>query len=94
MTVINLQKHKEEKESRNRGVARCLDCKHEWEAIAHHEAVWLECPKCSLEKGRFVGSHILAEGTDQWVCRCDNDLFFITPNGCFCPNCGTWCRFP
>ena len=94
MTVIEFKKHKEDNEPHNRGLARCLDCKHEWEAIAHCDVVWLECPKCSLEKGHFIGPHTLPEGSMKWVCNCGNDLFQITREGCFCQNCGELAVFP
>ena len=70
------------------GHARCLDCRHEWEAVAPRGAVWLECPSCSLVRGRFVYSHSREES--HWTCQCGNDLFlFHQIRGLFCPNCGT-----
>jgi hypothetical protein len=92
MSVVDFKQFKEDKEPHSRGPARCLDCKHEWEAIAHQDAVWLECPKCSLNKGRFLGAFSL--GKFKWFCNCENDLFHITPDGSYCPNCGSWCKFP
>ena len=70
------------------GAARCLDCKHEWAAVAPVGTRWMECPSCSLIRGRFIGEH-RREG-DHWHCTCANELFYVTPDGYYCPNCGEW----
>jgi hypothetical protein len=49
----------------------------------------MECPACGLEKGRPVGP-FEKEGRAHWVCNCGNDLFYITPEGNYCPHCGVW----
>ncbi len=74
------------------GKARCLDCKHEWAGVAPAGVRWLECPACTLVRGRFIYWH-LREGLG-WQCNCGNDLFHATPEGVYCPNCRTWQQFP
>jgi Zn finger protein HypA/HybF involved in hydrogenase expression len=91
LMVIDFHQKKEEKEKNPHleGKARCLDCKHEWEAVAPAGTEWLECPECHSIKGRFV-YHFEPETFTKWVCNCGNDLFYATPDGYFCPNCGEW----
>jgi hypothetical protein len=71
------------------GLAKCFGCKHEWDAIAPIGTVLMECPNCLLEKGRFYRE---IQRTDllHWHCKCGCDLFYITQEGCYCPNCGEW----
>lgn len=71
------------------GEAFCLDCKHTWAAVAPTGTIWLECPSCGLVRGRFKYQHE-SDTRPHWHCYCGNDLFFITADGCYCPNCGTW----
>jgi hypothetical protein len=71
------------------GEARCLSCKHIWQAVAPIGATWLECPSCMLMRGRFIYPIEHNEGL-RWSCDCGNDLFFVTPDGIYCPNCGEW----
>lgn len=90
MTVIDLQAEKEAREPHSEGKARCLACKHEWVAVAPVGTIWLECPACTLERGRFIAQH-QREG-DHWHCNCGCDLFYATPDGIYCPNCAEWQR--
>lgn len=68
------------------GQARCLDCRHEWTAVAPIGARWLECPACGLGKGQFVKPIYPDE---VWTCACGNDLFVLGRNNIFCPVCGS-----
>ena len=86
--VVDFASAKEAREPHNTGKARCIDCKHEWVAVAPVGTVWLICPACVLERGRFIYQH-QREGA-HWTCHCNNDLFYVTPEGCYCPNCGEW----
>lgn len=70
------------------GMAQCLGCQHKWAAVAPVGSVWLECPSCSTEKGRYISHAERLE--DHWECDCGNDLFHATRNGVYCPNCGVW----
>jgi len=95
MKIISLAEKREEKMPHSSGVAICLDCKHEWAAVApiiDGFIVWLECPSCGLVRGRF--KYQFERNGEQWKCACKNDLFNIKPEGCYCPNCGAWQQFP
>ncbi len=92
MEVIDLNQTKQERERSLSGAARCLACQHEWVAVAPVGSIWLECPSCTLIRGRFV-AQVELDG-DHWHCNCGNDLFNATPEGVYCPNCGTWQKFP
>jgi Zn finger protein HypA/HybF involved in hydrogenase expression len=84
--IIPLQQAKEEREPHLSGKARCLACKHEWIAVAPMGVTWLECPACSLERGRYVAQ--VKKEVPHWHCDCGNNLFYVTENGYYCPNCG------
>jgi len=71
------------------GPALCMACKHEWEGRAAAGDEWLLCPQCGLEKGRFRYPHDRGD-LEHWHCHCGNALFYATPNGLYCPNCGAW----
>lgn len=80
--VIDLQAHRPHLS----GEAKCLSCNHEWAAVAPIGTVWLECPECGLEKGRLAGTVYRDE--HHWHCNCGNELFYVTANVYYCPNCG------
>ena len=71
------------------GSAKCLGCGHVWAAVAPVGVTWMECPSCGRKRGYFVGAH-LREDSLHWRCNCGNDLFYVTPEGFYCPNCGAW----
>ena len=85
--VVNLSEYK----PHIQGAARCLDCKHEWQGVAPEATEWLECPSCSLVRGRFIHPHY--RNDSHWQCGCGNDLFQVTVEGTYCPNCGAWQDF-
>lgn len=80
----------DERRPHNAGQARCLDCKHEWAAVCPVGTTWLECPACTLFRGRMIGQH--ERDGPHWFCHCGNELFYVTPDGTYCPNCGEWQR--
>lgn len=88
--VLQLSKPKPEPEGSGittQGVCLCLDCRHEWNGVADVETDWLECPNCGLVRGRFKCWHVHQE-EDHWTCKCGNDMFCITTERTYCPNCG------
>ena len=91
MAVIDFTKAKAELDPHISGDARCLACQHEWVAIAPIGTIWLECPACSLDRGRYI-AQALRDG-DHWHCACGCDLFYVTDAGVYCPNCGAWQDF-
>jgi DNA-directed RNA polymerase subunit RPC12/RpoP len=91
--VIELRRSTDDQEGQHlSGVARCLDCGHEWPAAAPLGTTWLECPECHNKKGAFKYP-VIHDST--WLCNCGNQLFYLTPDGAQCPRCGVfptdWC---
>lgn len=84
--VVWLDAERQKREPHLTGRARCLACKHEWQAVAPVGAVWLACPACSLNRGRLL-NHV--EWPDPvWHCACGCDLFYVAEDAICCPNCG------
>lgn len=76
------------------GTALCISCKHEWQARAPEGTDWLECPCCGCWKGKFKYPVYRQPEIPYWRCGCNNDLFYINPDGVYCPNCGKVQVFP
>lgn len=70
------------------GEAFCIGCRHTWVAVAPAGTVDLLCPGCTSMKGMFKFATQPAPGTLVRVCRCENNLFYLTPDGHMCANCG------
>jgi DNA-directed RNA polymerase subunit RPC12/RpoP len=51
VSIVDLAAAREERQPHWQGVARCVGCQHEWEAVAPMGTVWLECPECGMPKG-------------------------------------------
>jgi hypothetical protein len=69
------------------GEAICLGCKHQWVAVVPYNESLFECPSCGVFKGVFkygYSPHL------AWTCNCGNQLFYCTPDGNLCPNCGIY----
>jgi len=86
--IIDLSKERNDRLPHLSGEARCMLCGKEWVAVAPVGTPWLECPECHSEKG-YMKFHVQRTGS-EWICNCGNDLFRVTPDGYYCPNCGTW----
>lgn len=67
------------------GKAVCLNCFHEWQAVAPVGCVQLECPNCSLERGAWYG---LVCPDEVFKCNCGSLHYFITKKACVCCRCG------
>lgn len=85
--VVDLQRVREERSPHSSGQARCLDCKHEWVAVAPIGTYWLQCPSCSLVRGKYIFMFNFPDEL-HWNCNCGNDLFYMLKDCCVCPNCG------
>lgn len=70
------------------GAAHCIACAHKWTSVAPVGSVWLECPNCKCDKGLMDQPCVRELPT--WTCNCGNDLFHVTKDGYYCPNCGDW----
>lgn len=79
----------EREDPHNCGTSRCMACGHEDVTVAPVGVVWMECSACHAQKALFVGA-CEQQGAAHWTCACGNDLFHVTPEGLYCPNCGAW----
>ena len=86
--VVDMAEVREERSPHARGTAQCLDCKHQWEAVAPLGTYWLQCPGCGLIRGKYLYTFDFVDQL-HWVCACGNDLFYMLNDACYCPNCGT-----
>lgn len=73
------------------GIARCVKCGYEWEAIQPVPAVDpMECPACGLFHGYFKFPITENEGVSVYTCgHCGGQVFCVTPLYDRCVNCGT-----
>jgi hypothetical protein len=90
--IINLATEKEIRQPQLSGTALCINCRHEWIAVAPQGPEWLDCPQCQLMRGHYR-FHCEPEG-EAWACNCGNQLFYVMRNGICCPNCGALQTFP
>lgn len=74
------------------GEAFCISCKYTWVAVAPTGTEWLECPKCERSTGKMKYPFCITFGLIR-VCGCGNELFYITPSGHLCPNCGIYQKY-
>ena len=72
------------------GEAFCIGCNHEWVAVAETGTTQMECPVCHAHKGRYKFEFMPKEGSLVRECNCGNQLFYLTPDGHMCANCGTY----
>lgn len=85
--IIDLAAVKAEREPHLSGKALCLNCKHQWVAVAPIGTLDLECPECTLPQGRYM--HLVQDDSDpHWTCQCGNQFFHITPKRTYCVSCG------
>jgi len=72
------------------GEAFCLGCGFKWQAQALAGQTRLPCPECKASKGIWKFEH--SPSKDQLVrqCNCGNQLFYLTPDGHMCANCGIY----
>ena len=88
MTIVDLTAWKEEHSPYISGMAVCMTCGHRWAMVSPFGTVWFECPECLSEKAHYI--YPCVRETPHWTCNCGNDLFYVTENGYYCPNCGEW----
>lgn len=89
MNVIPF-KRAEPEQQHGAGQAFCIGCCHEWAAVAPTGTTQLECPACHAHKGRWKFEFAPAEGQLVRECNCGNQLFYLTPDGHLCANCGIY----
>ena len=68
------------------GPMLCTGCRHEWiGACPMGMKDELECPECGSAKG--VLKHAVVPEV-YWICPCGGELFYFTPEGVYCRECG------
>lgn len=72
------------------GEAFCLNCNHTWVAVVETGTTQLECPECHTMKGLLKYPYSIVEDQPTLSCGCGNQLFYLTPEGHLCPNCGIY----
>lgn len=88
MSVLQF-KRKEPEEPHLSGNAQCIGCGHKWVAVAPVGTVVMDCPECTLPKGRFRNACAPVEDAEIWQCTCGGDLFMVVKNaGYMCVACG------
>lgn len=91
MTVVPFKRpEKPPAEQHGSGPAFCLSCDHTWEAVAPTGVEAFECPNCKRFSGHWRGEFTPAPGQLVRACNCGNQLFYLTPEGHLCANCGIY----
>lgn len=72
------------------GEAFCISCDHKWAAVAPTGSLFFECPGCRRFTGRWKFTFGVPSGLQVRGCNCGNQLFYLTPEGHLCANCGIY----
>lgn len=78
------------KERHGQSEAFCMQCGHVWQAVAPIGTTRFECPECHSMKGLWRFEFAPSVGQMVRECNCGNQLFYLTPDGHMCANCGTY----
>lgn len=73
------------------GVTICMSCRHEEVTVAPLGVIDMECSACGSMKSRWKGE--FRPDDDVSTCKCGNQMFYMTPQGHFCPNCGDYQKY-
>jgi len=87
--VLQFRRREPEKQH-GTGMAFCIGCGHEWVAVAEAGTTVLQCPECQAHKGKWCFEFYPASGQLVRQCNCGNQLFYMTPDGHMCANCGIY----
>lgn len=89
MSVVPFRKREE---PHTEGVAKCVGCQHQWDAVAPSDVRWLECPSCGLKRGTWYHPFGAAVGDLEFNCLCGSEaLTAYQRRGKFwlrCMSCG------
>lgn len=78
------------------GKACCRSCGYEWVAVVEHRKegndpnLKLQCPHCRRFFGVLKYDYAPANEPVRCCGFCDNQLFYVTQAGVFCPRCGRY----
>ena len=90
--IISFRKTPKEEQT-GCGDAFCLQCGHHWIAVAPTGTTALECPNCKTMKGLWQFEFYPPPGQLVRQCNCSNQLFYLTPEGHMCANCGIYQQY-
>ena len=91
--VIDFEKAKLERTQHTCGEAFCIGCGYEWIAVAPTGTTRFECPECKAFKGLYRFEFMPEEGQLVATCPCSNQLYYLTPEGHMCANCGRYISY-
>lgn len=78
MSIVDLDKYKKDRTPHRTGMVKCLQCKHEWKAVAPEEVYEFECPGCGLERGAWCNHQPVMQGDLVYTCStCGGDYYVI-----------------
>ena len=83
----------ERTEPHGSGEAVCTGCGHAWAAVVPVGVTEFECPSCHASKGRWRFGFYPSVGQKVRECACGNQLFYLTPEGHLCAECGVYQRY-
>ena len=94
MSVISLEEKRREREPHSHGTAKCMNCKHEWEAVVPTGTHVLDCPQCESHRGMWKYPFAAPVGSAYLSCaNCDSEhLYTYIMQGARyvrCASCGS-----
>lgn len=91
--ILEFPGRRAEDDQHGSGPAFCLSCNHTWSAVVPMGTTILECPACHRHTGRLKFEFYPSDDQQVRVCDCGNQLFYLTPEGHLCANCGIYQRY-
>lgn len=82
-----------QRQQHGEGEAFCLGCGQTWRAVVPTGTTRFECPQCHAMKGLWKFEFFPHPDLQVRQCNCGNQLFYLTPDGHQCANCGTYQRY-
>lgn len=68
------------------GTMLCTVCKYEWDGVCPAgRKDGMDCPLCGVAKA-VLKFPVVPQS--YWMCGCGGELFYITPDGVCCRECG------
>ncbi len=91
--VVSLSAHREARTPHGEGMARCLDCRHEWRAVAPVGTAQLDCPACHGHRAFWKHPYGPVEGDKSFACsHCGAEHFYAVKRAGLislkCAGCG------
>ena len=74
----------------SKGVAKCLNCKHEIDILAKQGEYEFRCPVCETDTAVWKHTMQLMDGVERYVCGCGSDTFAVVPGKIVCICCSKY----